>query len=228
MSTWDPTPRPPILSINRTATSSPSPSTRPPASSATTTGWQAQPITAVLFGADPLGRFVVAGQGQFSGLLQVTAANGTEGNLSLGSGVFPQEIFVGPDQHFIYATIFAPPNSIVRIYIVDPESWTLTEAPSSPLPGFSSIGNLVADPTGPFVYQSTASNQVRVYSVDPATGYLLEVANSPFTAPGFGLPVAFSVDAGSIQPVTGPVATLTPPTLALGNVQVGTPSNAQL
>lgn len=120
------------------------------------------------FGADPLGRFVVAGQGQFSGLLQVTAADGTQGNLSLGSGIFPQEIFVGPGQHFVYTTIFVAPNSIVRIYIVDPTTWTLTEAPSSPLPGFTSIGNLVADPTGPFVYQSTAPNQVRVYSVDPA------------------------------------------------------------
>lgn len=179
------------------------------------------------FGADPLGRFVVAGQGQFSGLLQVTAADGTEGNLSLGSGVFPQEIFVGPGQHFVYATIFSPPNSVVHIYIVDPQSWTLTEAPSSPLPGFTSVASLVADPTGPFVYRSTAANQVRVYSVDPSTGYLSEVANSPFIAPGFGLPVAFSVDAGSIQPVSGPVATITPPTLSLGSVQVGTPSNAQ-
>lgn len=179
------------------------------------------------FSADPLGRFVVVGQGQFSGLLQVTAADGSEGNLSLGSGIFPQEIFVGPGQHFVYATIFSPPNSVVHIYIVDPDSWTLTEAPSSPLPGFTSVTGLVADPTGPFMYRSTAPNQVRVYSVDPATGYFSEVVNSPFTAPGFGLPVAFSVDAGSIQPVTGPVATLTPPTLSLGSTQVGTPSTAQ-
>ncbi|MEQ1352809.1 MAG: choice-of-anchor D domain-containing protein [Candidatus Acidiferrum sp.] len=179
------------------------------------------------FGADPLGRFVVAGQGQFSGLLQVTAADGTEGNLSLGSGIFPQEIFVGPGQHFVYATIFSPPNNVVHIYIVDPVAWMLTEAPSSPLPGVTSVANLVADPTGPFIYRSTAPNQVRVYSVDPSTGYFSEVASSPFTAPGFGLPVAFSLDASSIQPITGPVATLTPPTLSLGSVQVGTPSTAQ-
>ncbi len=179
------------------------------------------------FGADPLGRFVVSGQGQFSGLLEVTSPDGSQGSFSLGSGIFPQEIFVAPGQHFIYATIFAAPNSVVHIYIVDPETWTLTEAPSSPLPGFTSVGSFVADPTGAFVYQSTAANQVRVYSVDPSTGYLAEVANSPFTAPGFGLPVALSVAPGSIQPEVGPVATLTPPSLSVGSAQVGTPAPAQ-
>lgn len=126
------------------------------------------------FGADPLGRFVATGQGEFAGTLQVTSATGVQGLLSLGTTVFADEIFVGPGQHFIYATIRAGPNSAVHIYIVDPTTWSLTEAPSSPLPGFTSIANFVADPTGQFVYQSTAANQVHVYSVDLSTGYFLE------------------------------------------------------
>jgi hypothetical protein len=170
---------------------------------------------------------VVTGQGKFDGTLQVTSATGVQGLLSLGSTVFPGEIFVGPGQRFIYVTVAAGPNSVVHIYIVDATTWSLTEAPSSPLPGFTSIANFVADPTGQFVYQSTAPNQVRVYAVDLSTGYFNEVNGSPFTAPGFGLPIAFSVAPGSGQPIVGPVATLTPANLVFGNSTVGNTAPTQ-
>ena len=173
------------------------------------------------FGADPLGRFVAVGQGASVGDLQVTSATGVQGLLSLGPTVFPDEIFVGPGERFIYVTVIAGTKSVVHIYIVDTTTWSLTEAPSSPLPGFTSVANFVADPTGQFVYQSTAPNQVRVYSVDLSTGYFQEVSGSPFTAPGFGLPIAFSVAPGSGQPVVGPVATLTPANLVFGSSTVG-------
>ena len=179
------------------------------------------------FGADPIGRFVVNGQGQFSGTLQLTSATGVQSILDTGSGVYPQEIFVGPGQHFVYATLSTPPTTAVHIYIVDTTTWTLTEAPSSPLPGFTSVSNLVADPTGQFVYASTAPNQTRVYSVDPSTGYFSEISNSPFTAVGLGLPIAFSVDPNSIQKEVGPVATLTPPALSLGSGNIGVSAMAQ-
>lgn len=116
---------------------------------------------------------------------------------------------------------------MVHIYIVDATTWSLTEAPSSPLPGFTSVANFVADPTGQFVYQSTAPNQVRVYAVDLSTGYFNEVSGSPFTAAGFGLPIACSIAPGSGQPIVGPVATLTPPNLAFGNSNVGTAAPTQ-
>jgi hypothetical protein len=179
------------------------------------------------FAADPLGRFVVTGQGKQTGSLEVTSVAGAQGAFTIGSGIFPQEIFVAPGEHFVYVTLFASANSVVHIYILDTTTWELSEAPSSPLPGFTSIADFVADPTGPFVYESTAPDQVRVYSVDPSTGYFVEVTNSPFLDPGFGLPVAFSVDAGAIQPVVGPVATFTPTDLSLGSIPVGTPSAAQ-
>ncbi|MDP9337916.1 MAG: choice-of-anchor D domain-containing protein [Acidobacteriota bacterium] len=180
------------------------------------------------FGADPLGRFVVTGQGQLSGILQVTSAAGDVGQLNVGGAVFPQDILVAPGQRFVYATLFSAPNRVVHIYIVDTTTWTLTESPSSPLPGFTSVANFVADPTGQFVYQSTAPDQVRVYSVDLATGYLTEIVGSPFTAPGLGLPIAFSVS-GAIQPEVGPVATLTPSTgLTFASTLVGTPDFAQI
>jgi hypothetical protein len=179
------------------------------------------------FAGDPLGRFVVTGQGKQTGSLEVTSAAGAQGAFTIGSGVFPQEIFVAPGEHFVYVTLFAGNNSVVHIYILDTTTWELSEAPSSPLPDLSSIGDFVADPTGPFVYQSTAPNQVRVYSVDPSTGYFVEVAGSSFLDAGFGLPVAFSVDASATQPVVGPVATFTPTDLSLGSISVGTPSAAQ-
>jgi Abnormal spindle-like microcephaly-assoc'd, ASPM-SPD-2-Hydin len=68
---------------------------------------------------------------------------------------------------------------------------------------------------------------VRVYAVDLSTGYFNEVSGSPFTAAGFGLPIAFSVAPGSGQPIVGPVATLTPPSLAFGNSNVGTAAPTQ-
>jgi hypothetical protein len=173
------------------------------------------------FGADPLGRFVAVGQGASVGDLQVTSATGVQGLLSLGPTVFPDEIFVGPGQRFIYVTVISGAISVVHIYIVDTTTWSLTEAPSSPLPGFTSVANFVADPTGQFVYQSTAPDQVRVYSVDLSTGYFTETSGSPFTAPGFGLPIAFSVAPGSGQPEVGPVATLTPANLVFGSSAVG-------
>jgi hypothetical protein len=173
------------------------------------------------FGADPLGRFVVTGQGVFVGTLQVTSAAGVQGILHLGATVLADEIFVGPGQHFIYVTLTTGPNSVVHIYIVDTTTWSLTEAPSSPLPGFTSVAKFVADPTGQFVYQSTALDQVHVYSVDLSTGYFKDASGSPFTAPGFGLPIAFSVAPGSGQPVVGPVATLTPANLMFGSSTIG-------
>ena len=53
------------------------------------------------FGADPLGRFVVTGEGEFVGTVQVISAAGVQGILNLGATVFADEIFVGPGQHFI-------------------------------------------------------------------------------------------------------------------------------
>jgi len=51
---------------------------------------------ALSFGADPLGRFVVTGQGVLVGTLQVISPTGVRGILSLGATVFASEIFVGP------------------------------------------------------------------------------------------------------------------------------------
>jgi Abnormal spindle-like microcephaly-assoc'd, ASPM-SPD-2-Hydin len=178
------------------------------------------------FSSEPLGQFVVTGQGQVGGILEVHSAAGEQGSLSLGPGVFPQEILVGPGQRFVYVTLFSGPQSQVHIYIVDTNDWTLTESPSSPLPGFASVAGLVADPSGPFVYQSTAANQVRVYAADLATGYLTEITGSPLTGAGLGAPIAFSVNAGAIQPESGPVATFTPTGLTFASTAVG--ASAQL
>ena len=71
------------------------------------------------FAADPLGRFVVSGQGKQTGSLEVTSAAGAQGAFTIGSGVFPQEIFVAPGEHFVYVTLFAGANSVVHIYILD-------------------------------------------------------------------------------------------------------------
>ena len=60
-----------------------------------------------------------------------------------------------------------------------------------------------------------------MYSVDLSTGYFHEATGSPFTAPGFGLPIAFSVAPGSSQPIVGPVATLTPGNPVFGSSTVG-------
>ena len=88
------------------------------------------------------------------------------------------------------STSSTPPRSRLLKRPVRPFPASLPSPTSSPIP-----------PASSFVYQSTAPNQVRVYSVDLSTGYFNEVSGSPFTAPVFGLPIAFSVAAGSTQPV---------------------------
>ena len=113
------------------------------------------------FAADPLGRFVVTGQGKQTGSLEVTSAAGAQGTFTIGPAFFRKKYSLRR-ANTSYVTLFAGNNSVVHIYILDTTTWELSEAPSSPLPGFTSIANFVADPTGPFVYESTAPNQVRV------------------------------------------------------------------
>jgi hypothetical protein len=91
------------------------------------------------FGADPLGRFVATGQGEFLGTLEVTSAAGVQGLLSLGTTVFADEIFVGPGQHEPAPIVWCTSTSSTPPHGRLPKRPVLLFPASLPLPTLSPI-----------------------------------------------------------------------------------------
>ena len=112
---------------------------------------------------------------------------------------------------------------MVHIYSVNLQTGAMAETLGSPLPNFTSTMNLIADPTGPFIYLE--NSPIRGFSVDPLTGYFTEIAGSPFSPAGDAA-LLFSVPPGG-QPITGPVATLSASALSFGSINVASTSGPQ-
>ena len=186
------------------------------------------------FTMDPAGRFLILGMGRLEGIvgiLPIAADTGVPGGTfaqtSLGFGSFPNEIATEVTGSFVYLTYLNSTTPPVHIFAIDPQTQLLTETASSPLPGFSSVPALMADPTGPFMYESDATGTtVQAFMTDPLTGYFTAVAGTAISAPGVNGFFVFSIPPGQ-QKVVGPQASLSPSTLSLGSVTVGTPSPAQ-
>jgi hypothetical protein len=186
------------------------------------------------FTMDPQGRFLILGMGRLEGVVGILpiaadsgAPGGTFAQTSLGFGSFPNEIATEVTGSFVYLTYLNSTTPPVYIFAIDPQTQLLTETASSPLPGFSSVPALMADPTGPFMYESDATGTtVQAFMTDPLTGYFNAVAGTAISAPGVNGFFVFSIPPGQQKDV-GPAATLTPAMLSLGSIAVGTPSPAQ-
>ena len=186
------------------------------------------------FTMDVRGRFLILGMGRLEGIvgiLPIAADTGIPGGTfaqtSLGFGSFPSEIATEVTGNFIYLTYLNSTTPPVHIFAIDPQTQQLTETASSPLPGFASVPAFMVDPTGPFMYEGDASGTtVQAFMTDPLTGYFNAVAGTTISAPGVDGFFVFSIPPGQ-QKVVGPQASLSPSTLSLGNVTVGTPSPAQ-
>ena len=186
------------------------------------------------FTMDPAGRFLILGMGRLEGIvgiLPIAADTGVPGGTfaqtSLGFGSFPNAIATEVTGSFVYLTYLNSTTPPVHIFAIDPQTQVLTETASSPLPGFASVPALMADPTGPFMYESDATGTtVQAFMTDPLTGYFSAVAGTAISAPGVNGFFVFSIPPGQ-QKVVGPAASLTPSTLPLGSITVGTPSPAQ-
>ena len=177
------------------------------------------------FAADPQGRYVLTGFGSNFGFLQSFGIDGkfTGSIVQLPAGLFPQDLFIDSTGTFVYATTLVGSQSVVHIYSVNLQTGAMAETLGSPLPNFTSTMNLIADPTGPFIYLE--NSPIRGFSVDPLTGYFTEIAGSPFSPAGDAA-LLFSVPPGG-QPITGPVATLSASALSFGSINVASTSGPQ-
>ena len=186
------------------------------------------------FTMDPQGRFLILGMGRLEeivGILPIAADTGAPGGTftqtSLGFGSFPNQIATEVTGNFVYLTYLNSTTPPVHIFAIDPQTQQLTETASSPLLGFVSVPAFMADPTGPFMYEGDAGGTtVLAFMTDPLTGYFNAVAGTTISAPGVDGFFVFSIPPGQ-QKVVGPEASLTPSTLSLGSITVGTPSPAQ-
>jgi hypothetical protein len=184
------------------------------------------------FAMDPQGRFLSIGQGENEGQVGIFLIAPASG-LLVGPGaitllapqVFPIELFIDVTGNFLYLTDSLGPAPPVHIFAIDPLTQALTETASSPLPGFTSVPTFMGDPTGPFMY-SLVGTSIQAYMTDPQTGYFTPVPGTAISAPGVNGSFVFSIPPGQ-QNLVGPVATLTPASLSLGSLTVGTPSSAQ-
>jgi hypothetical protein len=181
------------------------------------------------FAMDPQGRFVVLGHGQLQGILELRgiAPNFPSGNFSTGAGLFPQQLYIDSTGAFLYAGYEPDPSGAVHILAIDPATAAITQTPSSPLPGTTSVPQFFADPTGPFQYGGDSQpDLLHGFTVDPQTGYFQEISGSPFTIPGAGS-LTFSIPSGQ-QGISGPSIALSTTSLSFGSVQIGSAAAAQM
>src|SRR5205814_7724147 len=144
--------------------------------------------------SDPQGRFFYEGTGQFQGFVFWGAISPLDGTsnadsqfLTLGENNFPRAMFVDSSGKFLYVQ-----QSVgLVIYSIDQKTGqpvALTAPLASPT---FQLGNVVADPAGPFLYSGSAAG-IRVYQVSPTDGSLSEIAGSPFAAGATAANIAIS------------------------------------
>jgi hypothetical protein len=185
------------------------------------------------FAMDPQGRYYVTGTQnnllEF-GIIQLLGIGGDAllGNAQLPQYNYPDGLWIDSTGTFLYvATSDLSGPEFVNIYSVNLQTGVLTEAASSPLPGFTSIPAYYADPTGSFDYGfGTDENTAIAYTVDPQTGYFVQTANSPFTIPQIAGSLTFSIPPGQ-QGISGPSVSLSTTSLSFGSIQTGTSSVPQ-
>jgi len=176
---------------------------------------------------DPLGRFFFDGSGATLGTIDsalISPADGTAltgvSSVTLGNQI-PAAMLVDSSGKFLYVQ----EGSASVVYSIDQTSGALA-VPPTPLAVFSfGSGTAAADPLGPFIY-SLQQDGVHGFLIDPQTGVLSEVPGSPFG--GTAAAGALAVTGIPAQAVSGPVATLFPPSDSFGNVTVGQSSNSKL
>jgi hypothetical protein len=185
------------------------------------------------FAMDPQGRYYVTGTQdnllEF-GMIRLVGigGDGLDGNIQLPEYNYPDGLWIDSTGTFLYiATSDLDAPEVVNIYSVNLQTGQLTEAASSPLPGFTSVPPYYADPTGSFNYGfGTDQNTAIAYTVDPQTGYFLTTANSPFTIPQINGSLTFSIPPGQ-QGVSGPSASLSATSFSFGTIQTGASSMPQ-
>jgi len=176
--------------------------------------------------SDPQGRFFYEGTGQLEGAISwgpISPLDGTsipnQNFLSLGAGNFPTVMVVDSSGKFLYVQ----QNAGLIIYSID-QTTGQPSSLNSPLPSpLFHLGNVVADPAGPFLYAgnstANATSGINVFQIDPQNGSLTEIPGSPFLAGG--RPANIAISAAISQAISGPSAAFTKTSLDFGNVTEG-------
>jgi len=173
---------------------------------------------------DPKGRFLFSGRGQLGGFIDTNPIPSVGGSLqppvsslSLGTDNFPSSLTVDNGGNFLYAVI----KGSLQGYTIDQTTGALALMQGLPFGvARTTAESLVADPIGPFLYALGAG--VEAFQIG-STGGLTPVSGSPFFSNLVGVAIAMT-GATPVQPVSGPVAELTPATLDFGDVTVNTPN----
>jgi 6-phosphogluconolactonase len=175
---------------------------------------------------DPSGQFAyVANEGDDN--VSAYAINSSTGALRpvagspFASGQFPYSLAVDPSGRFAYVANAV--DNTVSAYAINSSTGALRAAAGSPFATGNSPQSVTVDPSGRFAYVvNVDGDNVSAYTIDSSTGALRAVSGSPFAAGSFPQSVAI---AG--QTHTTSVLTLTPRSLAFGNVPVNTSSATQ-
>ena len=140
-------------------------------------------------------------------------------------------IFFNPSGQILYVQS-APPNFTgggLPFQMFDPSDYLIL--PASPLP-FSDATFFVdlPDPQGPYAYSSTNTGGINVVYIDPVSGRASQSGSisSPFYPQlGFISPVLATHGPGGGQAVSGPVLSLSLPSLTFAQVTAGQSSSPQ-
>lgn len=176
--------------------------------------------------SDPQGRFFFEGGGQLEGSIfwgPISPLDGTsvptQDFLSLGPGNFPVAMIVESSGKFLYVQ----ESTGLFIYSIDQTTGQPTPLNSALASPLFRLGNVVADPAGPFLYAGgstgSAANGISVFQVSPQDGSLNETPGSPFVAGG--QPANIAISGVTSQPISGPSAALTATSLNFGSVTKG-------
>jgi 6-phosphogluconolactonase (cycloisomerase 2 family) len=132
-----------------------------------------------------------------SGTISTFTVNSATGQLRQVSYVLagpapPGPIIVDPQNRFAYVanSSFATPpgENTISVFSIDPGNGRLTAIPGSPFAtGEASLGNLVIDPRGKFLYTESASGHVLIFQINPTTGALTPIAGPPGTGASLNL-----------------------------------------
>lgn len=145
------------------------------------------------------------------------------------AGSFPDSVTVDPSGKFAYVANYG--DNTISAYTINRSTGALTTVTSSPFAAGITPSWVTVDPSGHFAYVADVCDSspnclagtVSAYTINRSTGALSAVAGSPFAA-GRG---PYSLAIASQTPPKTSVLTLTPRSLAFGNLPINTSSAAQ-
>jgi 6-phosphogluconolactonase (cycloisomerase 2 family) len=189
---------------------------------------------------DPSGRFAYVANGCGSspdclaGSVSAYTINSSTGALRavagspFAAGTFPQSMTVDPSGRFAYVANECVSSSdcsagSVSAYTINNSTGALRAIAGSPFAAGEDPSSVTVDPSGRFAYVANyGDGTVSAYTINSSTGALRAVGSSPVAA---GIQ-PFSVAIAG-QAVTTSVLTLTPRSLAFGDLPINTSSAAQ-